>query len=44
MRSGQLVGELSRAEATAERVLKLMTGCGKEKELHPQILPDLAVS
>ena len=44
MRSGQLVGELSRAEATAERVLKLMTGCGEEKELHPQILPDLAVS
>jgi ABC-type sugar transport system ATPase subunit len=44
MRSGQLVGELSRAEATAERVLKLMTGCGDEKELRPQLLPDLAVT
>jgi len=43
MRNGRLAGELNRVEATAERVLKLMTGCGEEKELHPQSLPDLAV-
>ncbi|HAO79632.1 MAG TPA: hypothetical protein DCQ92_11775 [Verrucomicrobia subdivision 3 bacterium] len=43
MRNGRLAGELNRAEATAERVLKLMTGCGEEKELRPQILSDLAV-
>jgi len=42
MRNGRLVGELNRAEATAERVLKLMTGRGEEKESHPQLLPDLA--
>jgi ABC-type sugar transport system ATPase subunit len=43
MRKGQIAGELNRAEATAERVLKLMTGCGEEKELRPQLLPDLTM-
>jgi ABC-type sugar transport system ATPase subunit len=42
MRNGRLAGELNRVEATAERVLKLMTGC-EEKELQPQSSPDLAV-
>jgi ABC-type sugar transport system ATPase subunit len=31
MRNGCLAGRLDRTEATAERVLKLMTGCGEEK-------------
>jgi ABC-type sugar transport system ATPase subunit len=31
MRNGRLAGKLDRSEATAERVLKLMTGCGEEK-------------
>jgi ABC-type sugar transport system ATPase subunit len=43
MRNGRLAGELNRAEATAEGVLKLMTGCGEDKELRPQLLSDLAV-
>jgi len=44
MRNGRLAGGLERSEATAERVLKLMTGCGDEKELRPQLLFDLAVT
>ncbi|HUC85801.1 MAG TPA: sugar ABC transporter ATP-binding protein, partial [Candidatus Acidoferrales bacterium] len=31
MRNGHLAGMLDRLEATAERVLKLMTGCGEDK-------------
>jgi ABC-type sugar transport system ATPase subunit len=31
MRNGRLAGWMDRSEATAERVLKLMTGCGEEQ-------------
>ena len=43
MRNGRLAGELQRAEATAERVLKLMTGCGQERAFPLQNIPDLVV-
>ena len=39
MRNGRVAGSLGRKEATAERVLKLMTGCGEEK---PAVLSQLA--
>ena len=42
MRNGRLAGELNRADATAERVLKLMTGCGEEKDFCSQTLPEPA--